>query len=94
MKDSDVKIGMKVVPHDKTSGRPGLENSDYWKRAKEAGQPYLFVIGDVDLVWALSDKRDAGGLDTEFFRASDFEPYHRALDSRIAKSEAQTGAAD
>lgn len=45
MKSSDVKLGMKVVPHAKTTNlNEGLENSEMWKRAQMDNQPYLFVI--------------------------------------------------
>lgn len=89
MKDSDVKIGMKVVPHDKTVGC-GLEDSVMWRGAKEAGRSYLFVNERDDKHWALGYKKDVNG---DFFNASDFEPYQETpvyatdLDRRIAKAE-------
>jgi len=45
MNHKDIKIGMKVVPHDKTAdGRvKGLENSAVWKQAVKIGQPYLYI---------------------------------------------------
>ncbi len=83
MKDEDVKIGMKVVPHDKTAGVMWTGSiSPSWERAKAKGQPYLFVKEFLDNAWVLSDDKDGGG----FFNASDFEPYED-LDRRIAKAE-------
>ncbi len=53
MKIEDVKIGMKVVPHDKNGMFPGegLEGSNEGCRAKNIGQQYLYVnLYDGDIV--------------------------------------------
>ena len=44
MKNEDVKVGMKVVPHSKTAGFwDELEQSYNWRYALDKKQPYLFV---------------------------------------------------
>ena len=79
MKNEDVKIGMKVVPHDKTAtGWGNLSSSGHWKAAQEKGQPFLFVSSqctnafDKAPVWVLGKTQD---IDGDLFNASDFEPY-------------------
>jgi len=79
MKDEDVRIGMKVVPHDKTAtGWGELSDSREWKAAQEKGQPFLFVSSQETnafggkLVWVLYATHGGGG---DLFNASDFEPY-------------------
>jgi len=45
MKDNDVKIGMKVVPHSKTVlNSCNLDDCQLWKNARRNKQPYLFVV--------------------------------------------------
>jgi len=79
MKDEDVKIGMKVIPHDKTAtGWGELSSSNHWKVAQETGQPFLFVLRattnsyDKTTVWVLGETQGGHG---DLFNASDFEPY-------------------
>lgn len=43
MNIENVTIGMKVVPHDKTRGAHGLNNSNVWRHAVKHGQPFLYV---------------------------------------------------
>jgi len=83
MKDADVKIGMKVVPHNKTAFMCGLGSSGNWQQAKRDHQPYLFVNGHDEDGWMLGNKIKTGG---DYFNASDFEPYED-LDRRITEAE-------
>ena len=75
MKREDIKIGLKVVPHSKTTiNYGGLNWSTNWNRAKEINQPYLFVSGIKTDKIILSDedgKNDVG----DYFLPEDFEPY-------------------
>ena len=76
MKNEDVKVGMKVVPHSKTvPGWGSLAESQELIRAKKHAQPYLYVTGydHSDMAWALGEFEDA--LNGDYFNASDFEPY-------------------
>ena len=73
MKEFDVKIGMKVVPRDKTAGYEGLENSYNYKIMKEINQPYLFVDGKTEEGFLLHSRNMMACA--EVFSASDFEPY-------------------
>lgn len=73
MKDKDVRIGMKVVPHDKTAGVKGLKKSTIWEVAKDDSLKYLYVRGKEDGVYILSNKENYGIA--EEFNACDFEPY-------------------
>ena len=58
MKNEDVLIGMKVVPHAKTAVEwSGLEQSSEWKHCIKIKQPYMYVIGfDIEDGWILSHK--------------------------------------
>jgi len=44
---SDIKVGMKVIPHSKTAygHADGLSNSSVWNAAKRKKQPFLYVTG-------------------------------------------------
>ncbi len=87
MKDEDVRVGMRVIPHDKTAGMyRGLEQSAVWRTANTINQPYLFVVDTYAGAWTLSENKD-DRVGSEYFRASDFEPYQPDLDRRIAKAE-------
>lgn len=99
MKNEDVKIGMKVVPHSKTvRGWSGLNSSKVWRAALYYEQPYLFVIGykDEEECWDLSLEKDSDSGD--FFNAEDFEPYEenkmtpetKYLVVSVRKSDGQT----
>ena len=74
----DVVIGMKVVPHRKTTGKP-LHLSSAYNDAKAKGQPYLYVAHqhaderDRSDRFLLSDEdiRFCG----DYFMCSDFELY-------------------
>ena len=78
MNRADVVIGMKVVPHRKTTGKP-LHLSSAYNDAKTKGQPYLYVAHqhaderDRSDRFLLSDEdiRFCG----DYFMCSDFEPY-------------------
>ena len=75
MKREDIKIGLKVVPHSKTTiNYGGLNWSTNWNRAKEINQPYLFVSGiqtDRIILSNENRKNDVG----DYFLPEDFEPY-------------------
>ena len=74
MKDKDVKIGMKVVPHDKTSHIfMGLRMSYNWESAQEVKQPFLYVADFDGGYWILNINKDTPNGD--YFNACDFEPY-------------------
>jgi hypothetical protein len=76
MKDSDVKIGMKVVPFQKTVVEWGdLEDSSCWMRRVDKPHPFLYVNEwDKDInCWILGDINVLGAGD--YFNACDFEPY-------------------
>lgn len=82
MKDKDVKIGMKVVPHKKTRGFVGdnrtnsdLANSYIWNYAKGVGQSFLYVTRKESNYWVLSYDKSQGIMG-DFFNASDFKPFH------------------
>jgi len=74
MKREDIKIGMKVTPHNKTHPDfPGLKYSGNWKRALETGQNYLFVNRIQDNYnFILGDETGSSG---DYFLPEDFEPY-------------------
>ena len=94
MKEQDVRIGMKVVPRDKTAGYDGLENSYNYKIMKEINQPYLFVDGKTEEGFLLHSRNRMACA--EAFNACDFEPYidipdtadalNRALREEISKA--------
>jgi len=69
MKDKDVEIGMKVVPHSKTLCM-SLEAHNQTAGKKD----FMYVIRQLNAeAWVLNNKADADWGD--FFKASDFEPY-------------------
>lgn len=77
MKSKDVRIGMKVVPFQKTvrTMQNNFRQILTAQAAIERGQPYLYVIGwnKYQKCWRLSDNgRDSSG---DFFLSKDFEPY-------------------
>ena len=73
MKDEDVKIGMKVVPHSKSVYGSHLFESTIWREAQSINQPYLYVV-KVSGSWLL-DVKDFYRCGGDYFLASDFEPY-------------------
>jgi hypothetical protein len=74
MRKKDVKIGMKVIPFQKTA-YGSLETSVHWRRSCENNQPYLYVSywNEEECCWALSRIDNAQGGD--YFNSWDFEPY-------------------
>ena len=80
MNVKDVVIGMKVVPHDKTTG-VSLENSSVWKRAQE-DQKFLYVakkrLENGRYIFILNEL-DENFADGDFYCASDFEPYEEKI---------------
>lgn len=74
MRFEDVKLGMKVVPHDKTAYRgDSLSYSRIWKECKKANQPYMYVIRTEDSgIVCCSDRLGHRG---DYFLASDLTPY-------------------
>lgn len=90
MLDSEVKIGMAVVPHAKTvPGYEGLDTSGRWgsafSRWRESEQPqfdpHMIVVGKSTVdgvgVWVLDDPHtaDAHSRYGDYFLSADFEPY-------------------
>lgn len=80
MNRADVVLGMKVVPHNKTAGKP-LELSDVYKEMKAKNQPFLFVahqhagdVGNSDKFLLTDDERFVHCCG-DYFMCSDFEPY-------------------
>jgi len=79
MKEEEIRIGMKVVPHKKSIFCP-LEQSNVWMCCRPLGQEYLFVVR-VDNeraisrcpYWVLSESENKRQGD--YFAAEDFEPY-------------------
>ena len=73
MLKKDVKIGMKVVPFQKTADREFKISC--WKRAKEAKQPYIYVVGYRMKVegWALNN--DSTRTTGDHFKSEDFNLY-------------------
>jgi len=75
MKREDITVGMKVIPHSKTTTNyGGLNWSTNWKRAKEINQPYLFVSGiQTDkIILSNENRKDNVG---DYFLPEDLEPY-------------------
>lgn len=75
MNNSDVKIGMKVVPFQKTIGDV-FEKSIVWKWAQRDKQPFLYVNGyePYNDYWRLHNS-ETGEQNGDFYKAEDFEPY-------------------
>lgn len=74
----DVVIGMKVVPHRKSTGKP-LELSTAYKDMKAKGQSFLYVahqhageVGTSDRFMLTDDERRVH-LGGDYFMCSDFE---------------------
>jgi len=86
VKDEDVKIGMKVVPHDKSIGTP-LSDSVEWKWAQQQGQPFLLVKSQSAArdCWGLAYSSNESFADT--FLASDFAPYIEPTKKHLTKAE-------
>jgi len=71
MKEKDVVVGMKVVPHSK-SVVGNLSTSNVWNYWGGKEQGYLYVNGKDREGWFLSVNKELNG---DYFLASDFEPY-------------------
>lgn len=69
--DNEFKVGDKVIPHDKTIWGD-LDSSIVWKRARDKGQPYLYVATVEGNRFFLNDKNERGG---DFFKLGDFTHY-------------------
>ena len=80
MNVKDVVLGMKVVPHDKTTG-VSLEYSEVWKRAQKE-QKFLYVTGKRiekgHYIFMLNDKI-TDIAEGDFYCARDFEPYEEKI---------------
>ena len=75
MLKKDVKIGMKVVPFQKTIGRK-FEECDLLTKAKKIKQPYLYVIGYGAGRYSESCKLQINMKDTcGYFNPCDFDKY-------------------
>lgn len=76
MNAEDIKIGMKVVPHSK-SYAGNFETSAHINRAKDNGQPYLFVNAFVPKRFYVLGFTEApnNAYYGDFYTAEDFEPY-------------------
>jgi hypothetical protein len=77
MKNKNVVVGMKVVPHDKTIYGP-LNSSNAWKQAIENKQGFLYVVEfepdrDRD-AWVLSVNKNNSG---DYFYSTDFSPFEK-----------------
>jgi hypothetical protein len=74
MNSKDVKIGMKVVPFQKTAFDQFLCNSVAWGRAKYTNQDFLYVtMFDVEEgFWVLAPSMGESG---DYFNAEDFYEY-------------------
>jgi len=75
MKKENVKIGMRVVPHQKTVFKDmGLEDSGAWEEARNRNQEFLYVVewesGFNAFVLNYEDN-----LNGDYFKAEDFELY-------------------
>ena len=92
MKEQDVRIGMKVVPHDKTAGQKGLKKSTIWEVAKDDRLNYLYVRGKEDGVFILSNEENYGI--GELFNPCDFEPYIDIQEAADALNRAFTTLAE
>lgn len=83
MKDEDVKIGMKVVPHSKTGG---CESSDpYIGKPQGRKQGYLFVTRKFTFanLWVLAVTNSGVG---NLYNASDFEPYEEKMSGKYRET--------
>jgi hypothetical protein len=72
-------VGTKVIPFQKTTGYgDGLSASTAWNKAKEVGQPFLYVTGNDyttltgDVVTLLNNEQCGSG---DFFKEGDYVPY-------------------
>lgn len=75
MKKSDIQMGMKVVPFQKTSeSYGGIYKSNMWRQAQLKNQLYLYVTGynEEEKCWLLDTEPDTDTGD--FFKACDFVP--------------------
>jgi len=74
MKNSEIKVGDKVVPTRKTVGCR-FKSSTEMAKAKEKGQPFLYVAcwDKQENCWILSNEEDFRQGD--FFKAKDFVEY-------------------
>jgi hypothetical protein len=73
MKNEEVKIGMKVVPHDKTANNwCNLEDSWEWQHRIH---PFLYVTewNSDDECWCLSNENIPNTTSADFFNSEDFE---------------------
>lgn len=82
MKAKNVVVGMRVFPFRKTQYCK-LKDSDEWKRAREKGQHFLYVIEEIrypcperNRVFLLSADQFPENMG-EHFHARDFIPYNR-----------------
>lgn len=76
MKKEDIKIGMKVVPFQKTEEFCTLEESNHWKEALKRKQNYLYVNGtngDRIILGVDNDFESIGRGD--YFSVNDFKLY-------------------
>ena len=88
MKAEDVKLGMMVVPHSKSTGIvTDLRKSEKWKMAIEKNQPFLWVVA-IDTregYYGLCDINRSESYDR--FLASDFEPYVTDMKRKLRIAE-------
>lgn len=79
MNNKDVKVGMRVVPFQKTvEGWVSLDESVEVQIAREKRQSFLYVVAwDDDGYWILAQNLELSGqVDRgDFFNAQDFVPY-------------------
>lgn len=87
MKKEQVKIGMKVVPHQKTVFPSlSLEDSTVWKEAIKINQKYLYVVGWESgfNAFVLNTNEE---LDGDYFKPEDFEQYKQIDKNKIINDE-------
>ena len=88
MKKENIKIGMKVVPFQKTKGI-AFETSIEWSRAVKAGYPYLVVGRIEDDKCVLCAEGDVTG---DAYGFNDFEPYVNHAYNKLLALQAELSA--
>lgn len=83
MRKEDIRIGMQVVPTQKTKGC-SLNNSPRWKMAVRLNQPFLYVVDFSDkfsdCVMLAEERLSKKG---DYFRFNDFVPYKQATSQKL-----------
>lgn len=86
MKAEDVKLGMRVVPHSKSTGLArGLERSQEWLTANARNQPFLWVVAIREDHIGLCVINRSDSYDR--FLAEDFDPFEPYVEITRQKME-------